>query len=97
MLFNLYIEDVKDIFRQLDDPIPLYQDKINHFIYADDLVLVSHSSKGLQNCLNKLADYSEFKHLTINTTKSKTMVFNPSGLFIKEQFYIHNIIKLLNQ
>ena len=90
MLFNLYIEDVKYIFGQLDDAIPLYQDSINHFLYADDLVLVSKSAKGLQNCLNKLADYADSKHLTINVTKSKTMVFNSSGKFIKEQFHIHN-------
>ena len=32
MLFNLYIEDVKHIFGQLDDSIHLYQDKINHFL-----------------------------------------------------------------
>ena len=88
MLFNLYIDDIKNIFGENTDPITLQDKKINHFLYADDLVLVSESAKGLQNCLDSLSAYAERKILTINITKSKTMIFNPAGQYIKRQFYI---------
>ena len=48
MLFNLYIDDIKDVFGEHCDPVPLADVKINHFLYADDLVLLSQSRTGLQ-------------------------------------------------
>ena len=90
MLFNLFIDDVSDIFSNPNalDPIYLQGKPINHFLYADDLVLVSESANGLQNCLSKLGIYAKSKSLTISIKKSKTMVFNISGRFIKEKFHI---------
>lgn len=58
MLFNLYIEDIKEVFDNTCEPITLQDIKINHFLYADDLVLVSHSANGLQNSLDKLASFA---------------------------------------
>ena len=90
MLFNLFIDDVADIFTNSSElsPISLQGKPINHFLYADDLVLVSESAIGLQSCLDKLGIYARDKSLTISIKKSKTMVFNSAGLFIKERFYI---------
>ena len=51
MLFNLYIDDIKDIFDTQCDPTLLMDARINHFLYADDLVLISLSTAGLQRCL----------------------------------------------
>ena len=67
MLFNLFIEDISDIFiNQIDtDPMLLQGQMINHFLHADDLFIVSESAKGLQTCLDKLGLYAE---------QSKTMV-----------------------
>ena len=90
MLFNLFIDDVSDIFLNTvgNDPVHLQGKEISHFLYADDLVLVSESAEGLQNCLDKLGVYAEQKSLTVNINKSKTMIFNSSGRFIKESFHI---------
>ena len=90
ILFNLYIEDIKGVFDDHCDPIVLQDETINHFLYADDLVLISHTAKGLQTSLDKLACYAETKHLTINTKKSKTMIFNTTGKYIKDTFNINN-------
>ena len=89
MLFNLYIEYIKEIFDDCSDPIFLHDDKINHFLYANDLVLVSHSDQDLQRCPDKLVHYTGHKHLTVNVKKSKTMIFNPLGKHIKEVFNIN--------
>ena len=91
MLFNLFIEDISDVYANSTDtdPVLLQGKAINHFLYADDLVLVSESARGLQNCLNKLATYAEHKSLTVSIKKSKTMIFNSPGHFIKERFHIN--------
>ena len=89
MLFNLYIDDVQDIFDDTCDPVDIQDLKINHFLYADDLVILSLSEKGLQTALNNLYVYSGRKSLSISIKKSKTMIFNKSGKMIKKYFSIN--------
>ena len=72
------------------DPIDLQGKKINNFLYADDLVLLSSSGDGLQKCLNKLHVFSKAKNLTINIAKTKTMIFNHTGRLIKQNFIVDN-------
>ena len=85
MLFNLYIDDIKDIFDDQCDPIDIQNTNINHFLYADDLVILSESKAGLQRCINKACNFANAKHLTISVKKSKTMVFNLAGKFIRDR------------
>ena len=91
MLFNIYIDDVDDIFDDMCNPIELQNEKINHFLYADDLSVISTSNEGLQRCLDKINDYAKAKNLTISTEKSKTMVFNQAGKFMKNVFKIQGV------
>ena len=88
MLFNLYIDNIKDIFDQTCNPIDFQNEKLNHFLYADDLVLMSESRAGLQNCLDKVYEFSNKRNLTISVKKSKTMVFNQVGKIIDSRFNI---------
>ena len=48
---------------------------VNSLSWADDLILLSDSQTGLQNCLNKLSDFCKKWHLSVNTLKTKCMVF----------------------
>ena len=73
------------------DPVSLGSAYFNCLLYADDVVLVSQSAKGLQNCLNKLGDYSQNWCLDINYDKSKVLVFNRTGRLTKCNFSILNI------
>ena len=75
ILFNLYINDLTDIFNSTHDPVELNGSKINFLAYADDIVLLSQSSEGLQNCLNSFHRYCEKWKLEINSSKSKIMIF----------------------
>ena len=90
MLFNLYIDDIGEVFDETCHPIELQNDPLNHFLYADDLVIISESKEGLQNALKKLHDFSLRKHLTINTKKTKCIIFNHAGLHLKTDFTINN-------
>ena len=49
--------------------------KLNAFFYADDLIILSRSKVGLQNCLNELSSYCNSWMLRINPKKTKIMIF----------------------
>ena len=53
-------------------PIKLQNFDICHFLYADDLVIVSESDLGLQTSLDRLHNYSCAKQLAVSINKSKT-------------------------
>ena len=90
MLFNIYIDDISEIFNEKCDPVIIQDIKIHHFLYADDLVLVSTTPEGLQVCLDVLYAFSVRKDLSINISKSKTMIFNLAGRLIKKKFTIND-------
>lgn len=90
MLFNLYIDDIDSIFRENCDPINFQGMSLSHFLYADDLVIVSCSEEGLQKSLDNLYSYSISKDLFISIKKSKTMIFNPAGKLIMKYFKIND-------
>ena len=59
LLFNLYINDLPYSFEStLSDPFVLPNGtKLSSLLYADDLIILSRSKAGLQNCLSALAQY----------------------------------------
>ena len=69
------------------DPVVVGDVSLNALLYADDIVLLSDSKEGLQNCLNTLSNYCSFWKLQVNTEKSKVMVFNSNGKFFLNEFY----------
>ena len=72
-----------NIFDNICDPITINNIKVS-CLYADDIVLISESAKGLQNCLNKLSNYCDIWNLSVNIDKSKVIIFNKSGRVIKK-------------
>ena len=52
ILFNIFFDDVEEIFDTSCDPVILTDGlSINHLLYADDMAILSLSSDGLQNSL----------------------------------------------
>ena len=90
LLFNLYINDIaKYLDKNCTEPnIKLQGIDITHFLYADDLVIISPTKKGLQEKLDNLSQFAKDKDLSINTKKSQVMVFNKGGKLLKDQFTI---------
>ena len=75
ILFNIFINDLNEIFdKTFCQPAKIKNLTLNNLLYADDLVLVSETSSGLQNCLDRLQEYCDKWRLTINIKKTKTMV-----------------------
>ena len=86
ILFNLFINDLPDIFDDTCDKTKLDEKYIDCLLYADDLVIISRSSQGLQNSLTKLNTYCSKWHLEVNTSKSKIMIMSKSGKKHRETF-----------
>ena len=70
-LFNIFINDIPDMLDQSCHPAILGNTPISCLMYADDLILISETEQGLQNCLNKLHEYTEKWNLKVNLKKHK--------------------------
>ena len=76
LIFNIFVNDIIHNFN--DDacsPPELIEKKVGSLLYADDLVILSTSEKGLQCGVNKLQAYCQKWKLSINPSKSKAMCF----------------------
>jgi hypothetical protein len=76
-LFNIYVNELPELLRQARcDPVLLHNKKVNILMYADDMLLVSYSPKGLQYALCILEAFCSKWQLVVNTKKTKIMIFN---------------------
>ena len=89
-LFKIFINDLVERFGDECDGVSLGDLKLNCLMYADDLILVSQSERGLQNCLNKFETYCEHWCLDININHTKSLVFNKSGKILPFTFHIND-------
>ena len=85
-LFKIFINDLTDIFYEDCDGVSLGNFKINCLMFADDVILISKSERGLQKCFTKLENYCDLWCLDINIDKTKTIVFNKSGRILQYNF-----------
>ena len=92
-LFNIFLND---LFKELRlgncDPVSLdNSDPFNALAYADDIVLLSTSKEGLQKALDITEKYCEKWRLTVNHTKTKSMIFSRGNQKIKTTFKINGV------
>ena len=82
ILFNIFINDLIKLFSPSDHscfPVKLKSVSLNCLLYADDLLLMSETETGIQNCLNKLHVYCKKWCLKINMKKTQYLVINRNG------------------
>ena len=76
-LFNIFTSDLPYILGKTEcDPVTLDSIKINTLMYADDMLLLSMSRKGLEKAICVLEIYCKKWQLKINPGKTKIMIFN---------------------
>ena len=73
--FNIYVDDMQTAFDGVSG-VKFGKMTINHLLQADDLILISETSVGLQKLLASLEKYCRRWHILLNVAKTKTMVFN---------------------
>lgn len=99
ILFNIFLNDLPNIFDAECDPVELNNHPLSCLMYADDLIILSESASGLQCALDKLQSYCMKWKLLVNIDKSNVMIFNKSGRIIdKYRFTYDNfVIKITNE
>lgn len=76
----MYINDIEDCFYINGvDGLDTGTLKLFLLLYADDITIFSETAEGLQKGLNILTDYCKTWKLTVNTAKSKIVVFRKGG------------------
>ena len=78
-LFGIYIDELETFLHehtQETDGCLLHHVLISILLFADDVVLLSSSPKGLQRQLDALALFCDLRKLTVNLSKTKVMIFN---------------------
>lgn len=91
LLFNLFINDIHEIFNEDCDPVSLNGRKIPCLQYADDLIIMSQTREGLQNSLANLHTYCKTWKLNINISKSKVMVMGKGGRKVKVKLQLGGV------
>ena len=74
-LFTFYIDEILKVVSDMPYSCKLGINKINVQAYADDIVVLSPTSTGLQKILQKLHDLLSQHELLINVEKTKVMCF----------------------
>lgn len=78
-LFCIYMNNFLkhlDEHMNIIDPIKIINWKIASMIYADDIVLMSESKKGIIKQIDLMQNYCENNNLKINYDKTKIMILN---------------------
>ncbi len=81
LLFNIFLNDLANDLEQNNT----FSAKLGHLnigflFYADDLILLSESSDGLQDQIDRVNAYCKTWALLINKDKSTVMIFNKTSL-----------------
>ena len=64
LFFNLYMDRLSVTLSKTKVGCALGKIMVNHLAYADDLVILSPSAKGLQKLLNICSEYGELCSIT---------------------------------
>ena len=79
MLFNLFLNDLPEIFDSKCDPVRICNTELSCLLYSDHLLILSEAETGLRASINKLHSYAKKWQLNVNIKKTKIMVFSKMG------------------
>ena len=97
LLFALYVSDIESFFSLRgsspinvgDDVIDVYM-KMFVLLYADDIVIMANDAESLQNNLHYLSEYCDMWNLSVNTDKTKIVIFSKYKYREKHNFIYKN-------
>ena len=98
--FNLFFDDVDEIFHETCDSLPIDSERnISDLSFADDLAMFSLSKAGLQKCLNNLLIYCNKWGLEVSIKKTEALVINKSGRVPKDAYFYYDnkLIEMVNK
>jgi hypothetical protein len=98
LLFGFFIDGLEKRLNALEGDAPpmLGQLAVRLLLYADDLVLMSHTPAGLQKQLDVLQAFCYERQLTMNVKKTKVVVFEARKSVCQAFQYEGKAIEQLN-
>ena len=102
ILFSLFVSYIEtSLHENVDAGITLEQLSLYLILFADDMVIFSDTPEGLQLSLSldRLHRYCDSWNLTVNSDKTKVMVFRKGGrLSNNEQWFYNGVtLEIVNQ
>ena len=94
IFFNIFLSDLPGIFDSNCYPVKLNNTSLHCLLYADDLIILSESSDGLQCALDKLHQYCLKWKLIVNIDKSNIMIFNKAGRLLENSTFTYGGINI---
>ena len=89
-IFSLFINDLPECLSENLDGVNVVGTLIKILMFADDMALFSTTREGLQAGLNRLSKYCLKWGLTVNTEKTKIVVFRKGGKKSKDDKWTYN-------
>ena len=94
-LFSMLINDLEnELIVKGVAGLDLHFIKIYLLMYADDIVLFSETEDGLQSGLNVLHDYCQKWKLTVNTQKTKIVIFRKRGTINRQTRFLYGGLEI---
>ena len=87
LFFNVYMDGLSDILCKTECGCTIVGGMINHLMYADDIVMLSPSAKGLQRLVNMCAAYGDSHDIKCNHAKTACM-YLPLKVYIELATYL---------
>lgn len=91
-LFKMFINDISKYISVNDNVPTLNNTPLQYLLYADDIVLFAKSEKDLQMSVYGLEKFCRDWGLTVNTSKSKVLVFNKQAKLVKTKILIDRAV-----
>ena len=91
-LFNVYMDGLSTTLNTCQTGCYSGVSKVNHLMYADDLVLLSPCTVGLSRLLKCCDDYAVSRDIVYNVSKSCVLICSPNKTVTDPVFYIQNNI-----
>ena len=80
-LYSIYLNDLEaEMEIKGLEGIDIGMLKLFILLYADDIILFGNSATELQNAIVSLEDYCQKWKLTVNTSKTKVLIFRKGGI-----------------
>ena len=79
-LFSIYVESLIPDIERCEAGVAIGTVNVDVLLYADDVVLVSHTREGLQSMLNVVSEFGTNNDTIFNPSKTIFMIFNKSRM-----------------
>ena len=92
LLFNIFMADLARSLDTTDVGFMLENIRVNSLFWADDIALFANSPQELEKLLDIVATYCGNNKLTINSKKTKCLIFNKAGRLYRDKITMSGVL-----